>query len=260
MYPVLWTTPFGFEITSFGVLVAIGFLVSERIVARRLGEQGLPAELSSTILLYAVISGIFGAKLYYAVDMALQADAHAFDEFWRSLVSRGGMTWFGGFVGGVLGVTLGTRIHGITTGAVAAAVANAAPFGQACGRIGCFLVGDDYGRPTDGWYGIAFPEGLPPTIVPVHPTQLYEAAWLVAIGALLWRRRGASPFLFAEYLVLAGIGRFAVEILRINPRIALGLSAAQWIGLAMVAIGSALWLNARRSPRPREGAPVRTPR
>jgi phosphatidylglycerol:prolipoprotein diacylglycerol transferase len=253
MYPVMWA-PFGFEISSFGVMVAIGFLVSERIVARRLGEQGLPRELSSTILLYAVISGILGAKLYYAVDMALQAEADASGEFWRSLFSRGGMTWFGGFLAGVLGVTIGTRLHGITTGAVAAAVANAAPFGQACGRIGCFLVGDDYGRPTDGWYGVAFPEGLPPTTVPVHPTQLYEAAWLVAIGALLWRRRAASPLLFAEYLVLAGIGRFAVEILRINPRIALDLSAAQWIGIAMVGVGGALWLRAKRSARLQIGA------
>jgi len=255
MYPVLWE-PFGFPISSFGVMVAVGFLVSERIVARRLAEQGLPRELSSTILLYAVICGIVGAKLYYAVDMALQADAGAADEFWRSLFSRGGMTWFGGFIAGVLGVAIGTRLHGIATSAVASAVANAAPFGQACGRIGCFLVGDDYGRPTDAWYGIAFPEGLPPTTIPVHPTQLYEVAWLVAIGSLLWRRRAASPFLFAEYLVLAGIGRFAIEILRVNPDVALGLSAAQWIGLAMVAAGSALWLRARSgAARASERAP-----
>jgi phosphatidylglycerol:prolipoprotein diacylglycerol transferase len=116
------------------------------------------------------------------------------------------------------------------------------------------MVGDDYGRPTDLPWGVAFPLGLPPTVDPVHPTQLYEAAWLVAIGALLWRRRAASPLLFAEYLVLAGIGRFAVEILRINPRIALDLSAAQWIGIAMVGVGGALWLHAKRSARLRIGA------
>lgn len=241
MYPVLWE-PFGFAISSFGVMMAVGFLVSERIVARRLGEQGIDRDLSSTILVYAVLCGVVGAKLYFAVDSAVRGERFFFD----ALFDRAGMTWFGGFIAGVLGVTIATQLHRIPTGAVASAVANAAPFGQACGRVGCFLVGDDYGRPTDAWYGIAFPEGSPPTTVPVHPTQLYEVAWLLAIGALLWRRRGASPFLFAEYLVLAGAGRFAVEILRINPRVALGLSAAQWIGLAMVAVGGALWWAARR--------------
>ena len=189
MYPVLWE-PFGFPISSFGVMMAVGFLVSDRIVARRLGEQGLDRELSSTILVWAVLCGVLGAKLYFAVENTLRGERFFFD----ALFDRAGLVWFGGFIGGALGVTLGTRLHKIPTGAVAAAVANAAPFGQACGRVGCFLVGDDYGRPTDAWYGIAFPEGAPPTSVPVHPTQLYEVAWLLLIGALLWRRRKASPF------------------------------------------------------------------
>ena len=97
--------------------------------------------------------------------------------------------------------------------------------------------------------GIAFPEGSPPTAVPVHPTQLYEVAWLLLIGAVLWRRRKTSPFLFAEYFVLSGAGRFAVEILRVNPRIALGMSGAQWIGTGMVLLGGATWLYARRRQR-----------
>ncbi len=250
MYPVLWE-PFGFAISSFGVMMAIGFLLSERIVARRLAEQRLDPELSSTILVYAVIGGVVGAKLYFAIDAALRGERYFFD----ALFDRAGMTWFGGFMGGALAGTIGTYLHGIPTGPVLAAVATAAPFGQACGRIGCFLVGDDYGRPTAAWYGIAFPEGAPPSLVPVHPTQLYEVVWLLLIGALLWRRRKASPLLFAEYLVLAGAGRFVVEILRVNPRIALGMSGAQWIGCAMVVIGSAAWLIAvRRSatrPDPR---------
>ena len=244
MYPVLWE-PFGFPISSFGVMMAIGFLVSDRIVARRLGEQGLDRELSSTILVYAVVCGVLGAKLYFALENTLRGDRFFFD----ALFDRAGLVWFGGFIGGTLGVTLGTRIHEIPTRAVAAAVANAAPFGQACGRVGCFLVGDDYGRPTAAWYGIAFPKGSPPTAVPVHPTQLYEVAWLLLIGALLWRRRKTSPFLFAEYFVLAGGGRFAVEILRVNPRIALGMSGAQWIGTGMVLLGGASWLYARRRQR-----------
>jgi phosphatidylglycerol:prolipoprotein diacylglycerol transferase len=248
MYPVLWE-PFGFAVSSFGVMMAVGFLVSERIIARRLAEQGLDREFSSTILVYAVVCGVIGAKLYYATEFTLRGERFFFD----ALFDRAGMVWFGGLIAGTIGVTFATRLHRIPTGAVAAAVANAAPFGQACGRIGCFLVGDDYGRRTDAWYGVAFPKGAPPTIdqfgavYSVIPTQLLEVAWLLLIGALLWRRRSSSPFLFAEYAFLAGLGRFFVEILRVNPPVALGLSGAQFIGIAMVVIGGAAWLRARRT-------------
>ncbi|MBM4381845.1 MAG: prolipoprotein diacylglyceryl transferase [Deltaproteobacteria bacterium] len=241
MYPVLWE-PFGFAISSFGVMVAIGFLVSDYVVARRFREMKLDPELSSTILIYAVVFGVLGSKLYYAIEFTLRGEA----EFFPALLSRAGMVWFGGLILGTIGVTVGTWLHKIPTASVAAAVANAAPFGQACGRIGCFLVGDDYGKPTDAWYGIAFPEGAPPTVVPVHPTQLYETAWLIFIGIVLWRRRKASPFLFAEYGVLAGVGRFAVETLRVNPPMAFGLTGAQLIGITMVVVGGAAWLYARQ--------------
>jgi phosphatidylglycerol:prolipoprotein diacylglycerol transferase len=249
MYPVLWE-PFGIAISSFGVMMAVGFLLSERIIARRLAEQGLDRELSSTILVYAVVCGVAGAKLYYATEFALRGERFFFD----ALFDRAGMVWFGGLIAGTLGVALATRLHGIPTGAVAAAVANAAPFGQACGRVGCFLVGDDYGHRTDAWYGVEFPEGAPPTIdqdgtvYAVIPTQLLEVAWLLLIGALLWRRRRSSPFLFAEYVFLAGFGRFFVEILRVNPPAAFGLSGAQLIGIAMIVLGGAAWLHARRIP------------
>jgi len=245
MYPVLWE-PFGFAISSFGVMVAIGFLVSDYVVAKRFREMRLDPELSSTILIYAVVFGVLGSKLYYAAEFSLRGEV----EFWDALFARAGMVWFGGLILGTVGVTVATRLHDIPTASVASAVANAAPFGQACGRIGCFLVGDDYGKPTDAWYGVAFPEGSPPMPIPVHPTQLYETAWLILIGVVLWKRRKASPFLFAEYGVLAGIGRFAVETLRVNPPVAFDLTGAQLIGIAMIAVGGAVWLYARWSAKP----------
>jgi phosphatidylglycerol:prolipoprotein diacylglycerol transferase len=245
MYPVLWE-PFGFAISSFGVMMAIGFLASAWVVSKRLAEHGLDPELSSTILVYAVIGGVLGAKLYFVVDTLLREQGHS---FFALLIDRAGLTWFGGLIGGVLGVMIGNRLHGIPNPIVASCVATAAPFGQALGRVGCFLVGDDYGRETDLPFGIAFPKGAPATHVPVHPTQLYEVAWLVLAGWLLWRRRSRSPFLFGEYMILAGVGRFAVEILRTNARVALGLSEAQWISIALVLAGGSAWLwAARRAP------------
>jgi phosphatidylglycerol:prolipoprotein diacylglycerol transferase len=70
-------------------------------------------------------------------------------------------------------------------GAVADAIAPSLAIGQAIGRIGCFLVGDDYGVPTALPWGMAFPHGVPPTTERVHPTQLYESAWLLGCALFL---------------------------------------------------------------------------
>jgi phosphatidylglycerol:prolipoprotein diacylglycerol transferase len=246
MYPILFEI-FGFPISTFGVMMAVGFLVSAWIVARRLREYGADPEHSSTILIYAMIGGVVGSKLYFAIDESLRTGA----AFLPLLLSRAGITWYGGLIGGTLLVILATRIHGLSTRMIASCVASAAPFGQACGRIGCLLVGDDYGRPTDLPWGIAFPEGAPPTNVPVHPTQLYEAAWLLLLGAILWRRRRSSSFLFGEYLIGAGIGRFGVELWRVNTRVAHGLTEAQWIALALITLGTLGCLYFRSRPEVR---------
>jgi phosphatidylglycerol:prolipoprotein diacylglycerol transferase len=108
--------------------------------------------------------------------------------------------------------------------------------------VGCFLVGDDYGRPTDVPWGIAFPAGSPPTTVPVHPTQIYEILLTLPIFLLLmWQLRKSPPpwFVFWEFLVLAGIERFVVEFWRLNPRIALDLTGAQWISIGLAVVGIA---------------------
>jgi phosphatidylglycerol:prolipoprotein diacylglycerol transferase len=245
MHPILFHF-FGFPISTFGVMMAVGFLVSAWVVGRRLAEYGLDPELSSTILIYAMIGGVAGSKLYFAVDESLRTGA----PFLELLLSRAGITWYGGLIGGTLLVTLATRWHQIPTRVVASCVANAAPFGQACGRIGCFLVGDDYGRVTSLPWGVAFPEGSPPAFDPVHPTQLYEVAWLLLIGAVLWRRRRTSPFLFGEYLMAAAVGRFAIEFLRVNQPLALGFTQPQWIAIGLFTLGACGWLYFRGRPEP----------
>jgi phosphatidylglycerol---prolipoprotein diacylglyceryl transferase len=107
--------------------------------------------------------------------------------------------------------------------------------------MGCFLRGDDYGVPTDLPWGMSFPQGLPPTTVKVHPTQLYEiAASLVIFALLVWvispRFKREGPLIFA-YLTLAGIERFLVEFVRTNEPVFLGLTQQQWIAVALFVIG-----------------------
>jgi phosphatidylglycerol---prolipoprotein diacylglyceryl transferase len=243
MYPVVFEI-FGFPISSFGLMLAAAFLVGTWLTARRMAEIGLDPEGATTMLIYAMVGGIGGSKLYFAADMWLRGELG----FGEALLSRAGITCYGGLLGAIALVWIGTKIHRIPTGPFFNAVCLAGAIGQAFGRLGCFLVGDDYGRPTDVPWGMAFPEGAPPTLERVHPTQLYEMVWLFALTAFLWKRRWHSPLLWGEYLVLAAAGRFAVEFLRVNPRGALGLSDAQLIAIGLALVGGVSWLLARRSP------------
>ena len=166
------------------------------------------------------------------------------------LLSRGGMSWFGGLAGGVLAGLLVMHWKRLPKLAVVAAATPALAVGHMVGRIGCFLVGDDYGRPSDLPWAVAFPEGLPPTTIPVHPTQLYEAAALVPIAFVLlrMRRNGSSDrAVLGTYLVLAGALRFAIEFIRINERVIGMLSVAHLASLVAVAVGLMLLVSARRT-------------
>lgn len=241
MYPIVWE-PFGFPISSFGVMLALAFLVGTWITAYRMREEGIDPDFATTLLIYVMIGGVAGAKIYFAIDTSLREGV----PIAPLLLSRDGITWYGGLIGATLLGAIGCRIHGISVKTFADCTAVAGPVGQALGRIGCFLVGDDYGRPTDVPWGVAFPLGAPPIDVPVHPTQLYEVIWLLPVAAFLWTRRKRSPFLFGEYIALNGLGRLVIEHWRVNPRVALGLTEPQWIGIALVVLGMTGWLYYRR--------------
>jgi phosphatidylglycerol:prolipoprotein diacylglycerol transferase len=243
MYPILWE-PFGYPISTFGVMLSIAFLVGTWITAIRMREEGLNGDLATTILLYVMGGGLFGSKLYYAIDNSLRTGIPFLDLFF----ARDGITWYGGLIGATLVGAIGCRIHGVSIKTFADCTAVGGAVGQSFGRIGCFLVGDDYGRPTDVPWGVAFPKGAPPTLDHVHPTQLYEIAWLLPVAAFLWARRRSSPFLFGEYLALNGLGRLVIEHWRVNPPLALGLTQPQWIGMGLVVLGLTGWVYYRMKP------------
>lgn len=243
MYPELFTIPFlDWPISSFGAALAVAFLVGYQISMPRMAEEGLDPDHAANMLIWIMAGGVLGAKLYYAIDFSLRGEA----EFWSSLFSRAGMVFYGGLIGGALAGYASCRFYKIAPMAFANACAISLAIGQAIGRIGCLLVGDDYGRATDLPWGIAFPQGLPPVHFPVHPTQIYESVWLFLVALFLWRRRKKSPSLMGEYLILNGIGRAIVEHWRLNPRVALDLSEAQWIGVGLVFFGAFLLVRGHR--------------
>jgi len=241
MHPVLFRIG-DVEITSFGVLVAVGVLVGFWLLRRELRFSGLPEE-GLDAALAGVIGGMVGAKLLWTMEH--RGEGPLFD----LLTSRAGMSWFGGVAGGVLAGVWVMHRKRLAKMAVLAAATPALVVGHAIGRVGCFLVGDDYGRASDLPWALAFPEGFPPTTVPVHPTQLYEAVALIPIALLLvrWRRQGRpDQFVLGMYLVFAGALRFLIEFIRVNERVLWLFSVAHLASLAAMAAGLALLRAAHR--------------
>lgn len=267
MYPTL--LKFGsFEITTFGLMMFLAFVAAGWVLTRQFRRYGMSDDLASTMVMAAAIGGILGAKIYYAILY----------RSWAELFSRAGLVWYGGLIGGFLGcswVIMRARADYLSA---ADAAAPALAIGYALGRIGCFLVGDDYGAPTDGWWGIAFPKGSPPTtayslrefgvrvnpaipddaVLRVHPTQLYESAAAFVMFIILMRvesrphRKGRA---FALFLILMGIERFLVEMVRAKDDRFLGpFTVAQLISVILIVIGMVMF--SRRDPNVPEIAPA----
>src|SRR5258706_11110237 len=231
MYPVLFRIG-NFPISPFGLMMAAAFLVGSWITARRMKEVGLDPDLATTLLVDVMLGGILGSKLYFAIDVSIREDR----PFADLLFARDGITWYGGLILGTVIGAIGARIHGVSIVQMMNCVAPAVAVGQAIGRVGCFLVGDDYGKGSDLPWAVGFPVGAPPTApgVRVHPTQIYEILWLLPVAYVLWRRRDRSPFLFGEYMVANGLGRLVIESLRINPKVLAGLTEPQIVGFALI--------------------------
>jgi phosphatidylglycerol:prolipoprotein diacylglycerol transferase len=274
VYPFKIPLPFWpHEITGYGLMMMVAFLAGGWLVGRELRRRRFSEDYAADMVAAAVIGGIIGAKLWY---VALTQDLD-------SLFSRGGLVWYGGFIGGAAAVMLNGWRVGVPLRWTMQLSAPALAAAYALGRIGCFLVNDDYGRPTDLPWGMRFPDGLPPstagnmqalfgipvpagtdpaTVLAVHPTQLYEAALMLAAFAVLWRLRdNGRPigWLFGLYLVFAGAERFLIEILRAKDDRFLGpFTLAQLTSVVLVALGVWLLQRWRTGPSPEPGAYLAT--
>lgn len=239
---------FGLGLQTFGLMLGVAFLACAAMTSRRLRELALPPEWSSEFIIAAVVGGVVGSKVWFALDAGRE-------DLPGSLVSGAGFTFYGGGILGAVLVLGWARRKGVPL--LRMADIGAAPFaiGYAIGRLGCQLSGDgDYGIPSDLPWAMPYPDGTVPTTVAVHPTPLYECVVMGLVCWGLWRLRGRlrPGLLFALYLALAGLERFLVEFIRRNPDNVSGLTDAQFVALLSLAAGL-VWLAVARA----RGGPLR---
>jgi phosphatidylglycerol:prolipoprotein diacylglycerol transferase len=232
----------GISIKTFGVMFALGFLACGAVVARRLRELGKPVDWAYEIVFAALIGGIVGARGYFVIEHFDQVR----HDLIGSIFSGSGLVWYGGAIGGAIGVLAWARWRGALELRVLDACATALALGYAIGRIGCQVSGDgDYGIRSNLPTAMGYPHGTVPTPpgVRVLPTPIYETVAMCLLAYLLWRLRDRvrPGVVFALYLVGSGLERFLVEFIRRNSDVLAGLTAPQLESVALCAIGVA-WL------------------
>jgi phosphatidylglycerol---prolipoprotein diacylglyceryl transferase len=253
LYPLVFHL-FGLEITGYGIMLMIAFLMAGWVMDRELRRRAMNRDFASDVVVAALIGGIVGAKLWYVL---LTGDP-------ATILSRGGFVWYGGLAGGAAGVILVGWLKRVPIRFTMDLAAPALALGYAIGRVGCFVVEDDYGIPTHLPWAVKFPQGLPPTtaanlarfnvtippgtpptqVLAVHPTELYEVAAMLFVFWILWRlrrNRYATGWLFGVYMILAGLERFLVEFVRAkDDRVLHGFTLAQLASVIVMLVGVAL--------------------
>jgi phosphatidylglycerol:prolipoprotein diacylglycerol transferase len=239
-------------------MLGISFIVASYILTKEYERRKLYPNLATEITLIAIIFGIIGSKLFNLFENWNDFLSNPFG----MAFSPGGLTFYGGLILATIAIIIHVRRKKIPFLFVADATAPSLALAYGIGRIGCHLAGDgDYGFPTNLPWGtnyengtvppsamfrgseIAkhFPNGIVPDNTPLHPAPIYEFLIMLIVFWILWKLRKkdwADGRLFMLYLILAGVERFSIEFIRLNPRLLFGLSEAQLISIIMIIIGS----------------------
>ncbi|MGH9902676.1 MAG: prolipoprotein diacylglyceryl transferase, partial [Pyrinomonadaceae bacterium] len=257
MYPELFRI-FNFPLNTYGVLLALSFLVALFVAARLGSRDGLARERVYDLGLWMLLAGLVGSKV-----LMLWTEPEYRDNPWQ-LVSldflRSGGVFYGGLIGGLAAGYVLMRRYRLPWWKTADAFVPGVALAQSIGRQGCFAAGCCWGKPTSLPWGVEFTEaGRAVTGVPIgvhlHPTQLYES--FAALGIfffLLWlhRRKRFDGQVLLSYAVLYGLTRFLIEFVRDDPRgdvlgltTLTGLSTSQLISL-ILGLGALVLLVVRR--------------
>ena len=266
-----WAT-FDLTIHAYALCILLGIIVGLYITNRRLVARGVESWLILDISLFAIPLGIIGGRAYHVITHP--ADYFAGQDIMRVFyVWEGGLAIFGALILGAVGGWIGCRMSGLRFTALLDAIAPGLIAAQGIGRFGNYFNQELFGGPTNLPWGLhidaanpAFPLGLPPETL-FHPTFLYEALWNFAGAvAIIWiGRRFALQWgrTFAVYLMWYGVGRVAIESIRLDPSESfLGIRVNVWAAMAAVLLGLIiLYVQGRRHPgiEPEAYMPGRTP-
>lgn len=254
MHPDCFTV-FGKTIYWYGVFTALGFLAAMAHWTWMAKRKGYALDMGSDVAVWLMVGGVLGARAAYVVaNWQAEFAAHP-AEILR--IDRGGLIYYGGFLGGCLAMILYARRRRMGLWALSDFAVTALPLGHAFGRIGCFLNGCCYGKATTCGLAVHMPYVDTNPAVFRHPVQLYEAGLNFVLYALLtwlYLQRPRRPgWMLAVYLLLYPVIRFSLEFLRGDPRDRVGaLTTAQGVSLALFAAGLLLLVWLRRTPSPSE--------
>ena len=237
-----------FQITSFGAMVALAFLIAFWVSGMEFERKGISRQLHEHVFLACLVGGVLGAKLLFLIENIPLRDILSYPAHY--LLLRGGLTFYGGFFLALFAFFVVIKKHKESFWKVLDATAPALAIAYATGRIGCFLVGDDYGVTSALPWAMPFPKGSPPTLEAVHPTQLYETIIMLLVFVVLWRiRKTKKPagWLAGIYLVFAGCERFFIEFIRDTTESSIpGLSVAQIMALLLILVGVLKYVSVRK--------------
>lgn len=259
MYPVLFEST-ALTLYSYGFMIAVGIVAGMGyLVMEGKKSVGLTFDQANMLFLLVFLAAVVGGKLFLFFEAPSRYLHHP-----GSLMSGRGFVFYGSFLAAIPAMWWFFRKIKLHPYKMLDVMAITTCLVHLSGRIGCFMAGCCYGKPTDSWIGITFSDPsshAEPLHTPLFPTQLMEAAYILMVMITLLVLKGQRRFygqLFLTYLMLYAIGRFAIEYLRGD--LARGfvvdgyLSHAQLIALGMLA-GVALayykWSRTRMQTPPR---------
>ena len=266
MYPELFNVG-SWPVYSYGVLLAVSYLIGLRLAMWRAKHFGLNASQVLDLGIYIIIAALVGAKLLLVI---VEPDQYlGSGEAFLSLLRSGGV-FYGGLILAVLVAFWYISRHRMPFWRTCDVFAPAIALGHVTGRLGCLAAGCCYGKPTGLPWGITFHNPLAANVgtplgIPLHPTQLYEAgAELLILGFLLATERRGRAFAgrtFWLYMVLYAISRFIIEFYRGDPRgMVLGFSTSQFISLILGPLSLAMLVYLARTTPPIPSQGVRAKR
>ena len=247
------------QLNAYWTMAILGFIVGIAVILfnnKHHPLYKLPLQDVIFLILYIIVGVMLGARLMFVITYIprIIQDPSLF----LPVLLSGGLVFYGGLIGGVIMGFVYVKQYGLDPIRYANLFILAVPAGHAFGRVGCFMTGCCYGRPTDAWMGVVFPEGPvhPEATEPLHPTQLYETAFnivlfIVMLGLFYKYRTRHKPYVFiAMYMIGYGLFRFINEFFRGDLiRGIYILSTSQWISLFVVAFGVFLLIaKAERLP------------